>query len=47
LARRGVRTFFARLRQRVAHLERLSDEPDIERPNAFVFGLKESHLAFT
>ena len=42
-----IRTFFDRLRQRVDHLERLTDEPHIEMPNAFVFGLKESHVAFT
>ncbi|MEC7506773.1 MAG: cytochrome P450, partial [Actinomycetota bacterium] len=47
LARLEIRTFFDRLRQRVDHLERLTDEPHIEMPNAFVFGLKESHLAFT
>ena len=47
LARLEIRTFFDRLRQRVDHLERLTDEPHIEMPNAFVFGLKESHVAFT
>ena len=47
LARLEIRTFFDRLRRRVDHLERLTDEPHIEMPNAFVFGLKESHVAFT
>ncbi len=45
LARLEIRTFFDRLRQRVDGLERLTDEPHVEMPNAFVFGLKEAHVA--
>jgi cholest-4-en-3-one 26-monooxygenase len=47
LARLEIRTFFERLVARVESLERLRDEPHVEMPNAFVFGLKESHVAFT
>ncbi|MFT5203698.1 MAG: hypothetical protein ACI9C1_003099, partial [Candidatus Aldehydirespiratoraceae bacterium] len=39
--------FFERLVARVETLERLPDEPHVEMPNAFVFGLKEAHMAFT
>jgi cytochrome P450 family 142 subfamily A polypeptide 1 len=46
LARLEIRTFFDRLRARVDGLERLSDKPHVEMPNAFVFGLKEAHVAF-
>ena len=47
LARLEIQTFFDRLVARVESLERLTDEPHVEMPNAFVFGLKESHMAFT
>lgn len=46
LARLEIQTFFERLVARVATLERLTDEPHVEMPNAFVFGLKEAHMAF-
>ncbi|MFT5204680.1 MAG: cytochrome P450 family 142 subfamily A polypeptide 1, partial [Candidatus Aldehydirespiratoraceae bacterium] len=47
LARLEIQTFFERLVARVETLERLPDEPHVEMPNAFVFGLKEAHMAFT
>ena len=47
LARLEIQTFFERLVERVESLERLTDEPHVEMPNAFVFGLKEAHMAFT
>ena len=47
LARLEIQTFFERLVKRVSTLERLTDEPHVEMPNAFVFGLKEAHMAFT
>ncbi len=46
LARLEIRTFFDRLRTRVDRIQRLTNEPHVEMPNAFVFGLKESHMAF-
>lgn len=46
LARLEIQTFFERLVARVESLERLIDEPHVEMPNAFVFGLKEAHMAF-
>ena len=47
LARFEIQTFFERLVTRVSSLERLTDRPHVEMPNAFVFGLKEAHMAFT
>lgn len=47
LARLEIQTFFEQLVARVETLERLADEPHVEMPNAFVFGLKEAHMAFT
>jgi cytochrome P450 family 142 subfamily A polypeptide 1 len=47
LARLEIQTFFEQLVARVETLERLPDEPHVEMPNAFVFGLKEAHMAFT
>ncbi len=47
LARLEIQTFFERLIDRVESLTRLTDRPHIEMPNAFVFGLAESHMAFT
>jgi len=47
LARLEIQTFFERLVARTESLERLPDEPHVEMPNAFVFGLKEAHMAFT
>jgi len=46
LARLEIRIFFDRLRSRVQRIERLTDKPHLEMPNAFVFGLAESHMAF-
>ena len=46
LARLEIRTFFDRLRQRVDTIERIEGAIPIEMPNAFVYGLKEAHLAF-
>ncbi len=47
LARLEIKTLFENLVRRVDTLERLTDEPHVEMPNAFVFGLKEAHVAFT
>lgn len=47
LARLEIRTFFDRLRQRVATIESVPGRVAVEMPNAFVFGLKEAHLAFS
>lgn len=46
LARLEIRTFFDRLRQRVDTIEPIANREPVEMPNAFVFGLKEAHLAF-
>ncbi len=46
LARLEIRTFFDRLRQRVDTIEPIAGSPHVEMPNAFVYGLKEAHLAF-
>ena len=37
----------AYVRFTVASIERLREEPHVEMPNAFVFGLRESHIALT
>jgi cytochrome P450 family 142 subfamily A polypeptide 1 len=47
LARLEIQTFFRRLLDRVDSLDRLTDRPHVEMPNAFVFGLREAHMAFT
>ncbi len=47
LARLEINTFFTTLRDRVSGLRRLTDRPHVEMPNAFVYGLRESHMAFT
>ena len=48
LARLEIQTFFDdRWCERVSKLERLAERPHVEMPNAFVYGLKESHMAFT
>ncbi len=47
LARLEIQTFFERLVARVESLERIHSEPHVEMPNAFVFGLREAHMAFT
>ena len=47
LARLEIQIFFERLLERVARIERIEGEPQIEMPNAFVHGLLEAHLAFT
>ncbi|RMH73545.1 MAG: cytochrome P450 [Actinomyces sp.] len=44
LARLEIRTFFEHLLERVERIERRTDRPHVEMPNAFVFGLKESHV---
>ena len=46
LARLEIKTFFAQLIERVESLHRLRDQPHIEMPNAFVYGIKESHMRF-
>ena len=46
LARLEIRTFFERLRQRVDTIEAIPGTAHVEMPNAFVYGLKEAHLAF-
>ena len=47
LARLEIRTFFERLRQRVDLIEPMAGSAHVEMPNAFVYGLKEAHLAFS
>ncbi len=47
LARLEIQTFFEQLVARVSDLRRIPDLPHVEMPNAFVFGLKEAHMAFT
>lgn len=47
LARLEIKLFFERLLERTATLERIPDKPHVEMPNAFVFGLAESHVALT
>ncbi len=47
LARLEIQTFFEQLVQRVSELRRIPELPHVEMPNAFVFGLKEAHMAFT
>ncbi len=46
LARLEIQIFFERLLERVARIERIEGEPQVEMPNAFVHGLLEAHLAF-
>lgn len=47
LARLEIQTFFEHLVARVSELRRIGELPHVEMPNAFVFGLRESHMAFT
>lgn len=47
LARLEIRTFFEHLLKRVSKLSRIPGLAPVEMPNAFVFGLKEAHLALT
>ena len=47
LARLEILVFFERLLGRVARIERVEGAPQVEMPNAFVYGLREAHLAFT
>jgi len=47
LARMELRVFFETFLTQVDSLERLADKPHREMPNAFVFGLAESHVALT
>ena len=47
LARLEILIFFERLLERVARIERIDGAPQVEMPNAFVYGLREAHLAFT
>lgn len=46
LARLEIRIFFEHLVQRVSELRRIPELPHVEMPNAFVFGVKEAHMAF-
>ncbi len=46
LARLEIQIFFEHLLQRVARIERIEGAPQVEMPNAFVYGLREAHLAF-
>ena len=46
LARLEIEIFFERLLPRVARIERIEGAPQVEMPNAFVYGLREAHLAF-
>jgi cytochrome P450 family 142 subfamily A polypeptide 1 len=47
LARLEIKLLFERLLEKAATIERLADRPHVEMPNAFVYGLKESHVALT
>jgi len=47
LARLEIRTFFERLVAGVDSIARLADRPHFEMPNAFVYGLRESHVSLT
>lgn len=47
LARLELRLFFERFVEMADSITRLPDEPHVEMPNAFVFGLKESHISIT
>ncbi len=47
LARLEIKTFFERLVSRVATIEPIGRLPHVEMPNAFVYGLRESHVALT
>jgi len=47
LARLEIKMFFEKLVASVESIERLTDEPHVEMPNAFVYGLRESHVAFS
>jgi cytochrome P450 family 142 subfamily A polypeptide 1 len=47
LARLEITTFFRHLLDKVERIERRSDLPHVEMPNAFVYGLAESHLSLT
>lgn len=47
LARLELRRFFERFVASVERVERLGDQPHIEMPNPFVFGLKEAHVRLT
>jgi len=46
LARLEIKEFFSQLVQRVESLHRLTDQPHVEMPNAFVYGVRESHMRF-
>ena len=47
LARLEIEIFFQRLLERVDRIERIAGMTQVEMPNAFVYGLREAHLAFT
>ncbi len=47
LARLEIATFFEHLVERVERIDRRHDLPHVEMPNAFVFGLAESHVTLT
>ena len=47
LARLEIQIFFEQLIARASELRRIPELPHVEMPNAFVFGLKEAHMAFT
>ena len=47
LARLEIKLFFEHFLEKVAAIERVTDAPHVEMPNAFVFGLRESHIALT
>ena len=47
LARLEIQIFFERLLERAERIERIEGAPQVEMPNAFVFGLREAHVAFT
>jgi len=47
LARLEIKTFFERLVAGVDSIERIAEKPHVEMPNAFVYGLRESHVRLT
>lgn len=47
LARLEISTFFSHLVDKVERIERRTDLPHVEMPNAFVFGLAEAHVSLT
>jgi len=47
LARLEIKSFFEHLITAVDSIERIAEKPHVEMPNAFVYGLRESHVRLT